>query len=143
MSALEITIASMRRMLRCALAGLLCLALVASGATLGIASRMAAQGGGAQPSHHAEHHATDPDGQHVHHSHQRSRAGDVLDASPQAPTDHPSKTCCTACTVASPLPPNNDPIIELIVSRAIYSSLTRSEVAIAVSIDPGIPKRFG
>lgn len=130
----------MRRTLRCAFAVLLSLALAASGATVGIASQTAAQGEDAQHFHHADHHQAASDGGHGHHAHV---VPDVSDEAPQAPSGHPSKSCCTACTVASPLPPALVPVIELLVSRAVYAIVMRFDVAIAVPIDPGIPKRIG
>jgi hypothetical protein len=57
--------------------------------------------------------------------------------------DHPSKNCCSACIVVSPLPPVADTGVQLIASRAVYPSLTGFDVAHAIPVDPGIPKRIG
>ena len=130
----------MRRILRAAFAGLLSLALAASGATLGIASHLAAHQDGAPHAHHADHAALTGD-EHQHHAHHHALPTD--DNAPQPASNHVSKSCCTACTVASPLPPTPDLSIELIVSPAVYPNLTRFDVALSVPIDPGIPKRMG
>jgi|ERR1051325_2874585 hypothetical protein len=126
----------MRRILRYAFVGVLSLALSASGATLGLA-HMAAHGTPAEHAHHGSHHADH--GQHAHHH------GVPVDSdkAPPPTSDHPSKNCCSACTVASPLPRLPDAAVELIVSQAMYSSLKRLDVSFAIPIDPGIPKRIG
>jgi len=126
----------MRRILRCAFVGLLSLALSASGATLGLA-QMAAHASAGEHSHHADAHA-----EHGHHAH-HGAAQVSSDEDTQQAGDHPSKNCCSACTVVSPLPPAPDTIVQLIVSPAVYSNLTRFDVEHAIPIDPGIPKRTG
>src|SRR2546423_15555471 len=105
----------MRRILRCAFAGLLSLALVASGATLGIASHVAAHEHGVEHTHHAEGHQASSG---VHHEdHAGHHAGMTMpDETPQPSGDHPSKSCCTACTVASPLPSIADTVVQFTVS---------------------------
>jgi hypothetical protein len=128
----------MRRILRCAFAGLLSLALAASGAALAFASHLTGHANGA-------HHFHDTAGAIVAHAH---RAHDHAaparsDDTPQSPGDHVSKTCCSICTVASPLPPIPDTNVQLTTSRAAYASFARFDVALALSIDPGIPKRIG
>ena len=57
--------------------------------------------------------------------------------------NHPSKTCCSICTVASPLPPVADASVQLIVSRTVYSSLTCFDIDLSIPVDPGIPKHIG
>jgi hypothetical protein len=131
----------MRRILRCAFAGLLSLALVASGVTLRIASHMAAHEDGVEHTRHADGHQTsgvEREG-HAHH-----HAGMTTpDEMPQPSGDHPSKTCCTACTVASALPPIADTSVEFTVSAAVYANLAGFVVALTVPVDPGIPKHIG
>jgi hypothetical protein len=131
----------MRRILRRALAGLLSLALAASGATLGIAPQMATHEHGAEHTHHAEGHHMSGGGHEAHAHHHAGMA--AADETPQPSGDHPSKTCCTACTVASPLPPTADSIVEFTVSPAVYGSLAGFDFSVTVPVDPGIPKRIG
>jgi len=126
----------MRRILRRAFAGLLSLALAASGATLGFASHAAARANGAEHSHHADGH------QHGHHAHHSTEPA-ALDDAPESSGEHRSKNCCSACTVVSPLPPVAETNVQLIASPAVYPSLKRFDVAHAIPIDPGIPKPMG
>ena len=131
----------MRRILRCAFAGLLSLALVASGATLGIASHVAAHEHGVEHTHHAEGHQTSGV---EHEDHAHHHAGMTTpDETPLPSADHSSKSCCTACTVASPLPAIVDASIEFTVSAAVYTNLAGFNVSLSVPVDPGIPKRNG
>jgi len=127
----------MRRILRCAFAGLLSLALAASGATLGLASHLA---GHAKAEHF--HYGAGAIAAHAHWAHDHA-APAPSDDTPQSSGDHVSKTCCSICTVASPLPPIPDTSVQLTTSRAVYAGLARFDVALALSIDPGIPKRIG
>src|SRR5256885_269877 len=134
-----IILAAMRRILRCALAGLLSLALIASGATLGIASHMAAH------EHGVEHvHA---DGRHTlsgveHPDHAAHHGGMTMPhETPQPSGDHPPKSCSTACTVASPLPAIVDTSVEFTVSAAVYTNLAGVDGFLSVPVDPGISKR--
>jgi hypothetical protein len=136
-----VIVPAMRRILRCAFAGLLSLALAASGATLGIASHMA-HGNGAGHSPHTDGREALSHAEHGHHAHHHG-APIASDEAPQPSGDHPSKTCCSTCTVASPLPPVADASIQLIVSRTVYSSFTRFDVDLSIPVDPGIPKRIG
>src|SRR5690242_5253929 len=106
----------MCRILRCAFVALVSLALSASGATLGLA-QIAAYGSAGHPDHQAAAH-----GQHGHHAH-HGVAPAPSDEGSQQTGDHPSKNCCSACTVASPLPRTPDPTVWQVVSRAEYSSL--------------------
>lgn len=103
---------------------------------MGMASQTMAQSVDEEHSQHGDHH-------HAAAGHAHIAPDMMSDEAPQAPSGHPSKSCCTACTVVSPLPPTLEPIVELLVSRAVYTSVSRLDVAIAVSIDPGIPKRLG
>ena len=136
-----IILAAMRRILRSALAALLSLALIAGGATLGIASHMAAHERGVEHIH--------TDGRHTssgveHPDHAAHHAGMTMpDETPQPSGDHPSKSCCTACTVASPLPAIVDTSVEFTVSAAVYTNLAGFDVSLSVPVDPGIPKRNG
>ena len=132
----------MRRILRTAFAIVLSLALAASGATLGIASHLSAQKDPAPLAHHAHDHGMLTDGEHGRHAHHHA-VPHASDHAPQPASEHASKSCCTACTAASPLPPNPEPSRELIVSRAFYPKLTQLDVALTIAIDPGIPKRIG
>jgi hypothetical protein len=131
----------MHRILRCAFAVLLSLALAASGPTLGIASHMAAHERSVEHTHHADGHQTSFGVEHGDHA--RHHAGTTPDEMPQPSGDHPSKTCCTACTVASALPPIADTSVEFTVSAAVYANLAGFVVALTVPVDPGIPKHIG
>ena len=54
--------------------------------------------------------------------------------------------CCQGGTISwneLTLPPIPDTNVQLTTSRAAYASLARFDVALALSIDPGIPKRIG
>jgi hypothetical protein len=126
----------MRRILRCAFVAFLSLALSASGATLGLA-QIAAHASSDEHSHHAAAHAD-----HEHHAH-HGLAQAPTDEDAQQTTDHPSKNCCSACTVVSPLPPTPDTAVVLIASVAVYSNHKRFALPVAIPIDPGIPKRMG
>src|SRR4051794_27956710 len=118
----------MGRILRCSFAGLLSLALAASGPTLGIAFHMAAHEHSAGHSHHADgHDEASSNAEHRHHAHHHTPPI-ASDETPQSSGDHPSKTCCSACTVASPLAPAADTGIQLVVSRTVYSSFTWFDV---------------
>jgi hypothetical protein len=125
----------MRRFIRCAFAGLLAVALVASGSVLGYASRAAAQ------THHAM--AASTEDAHAHHRHAQHADAVATDDSPQPSHDHASKTCCSMCVVASPLPPVADGIVRFQVSPALYASERTFGVALTLAVDPGIPKRTG
>jgi len=126
----------MRRILRCAFVTFLSLALSASGATLGLA-QMAAHASAGEHNHHADAHAEQ--GHHAHHGAGQASA----DEDTQQAGDHPSKNCCSACTVVSPLPPVLQTIVDLIVSPTVYSNFARFDVGHAIPIDPGVPKRMG
>ena len=126
----------MRRILRCAFVAVLSLALCAPGATLGLAP-MAAPGKSGEHSHHGATHA-----EHEHHA-QHTAAQTSSDEDAQQTSDHPSKNCCSACTVVSPLPPTPETTVELIASQTVYSSPKRLDAPVAMPIDPGIPKRMG
>src|SRR4051812_4742671 len=102
----------MRRILRCAFAGLLSLALATSGATLGLASHIA---GHATLATHF-HHAGGAVAAHAHRGDDHP-APARSDHTPQPSGDHSSKTCCSICTVASPLPPVPDTSVQLTISR--------------------------
>jgi len=129
---------AMRRILRCAFAVVLSLALAASGATLGIVSAAA----GAAHSHHPESHQASSEAGRAHHAHHHAAAA-LADEIPQPSSDHPSKNCCSACTAAGPLPPAAETVVQLIVSRAVYPSLTLLDISRTTPVDPGIPKRIG
>src|SRR3954462_12983726 len=128
----------MRRILRCAFAGLLSLALAASGAALAFASHLTGHADGA----HHFHHTAGAIAAHAHRAHDHG-APARSDDTPQSSGDHSSKTCCSICTVASPLPPIADTRVQLTVSRPVYATLARVHVALALPIEPGIPKRIG
>ncbi len=137
MSGLRLEVSfGMRRVFRGAFIALLSLALSASGATLGLA-QIAAHASLGQLGHHAPVHA-----HHEHHVHDGA-APAPQDEGPQKTGDHPSKNCCSACTVLSPLPRAPDTLVELVVSLALYPSHASFNVAVAPLIDPGIPKRMG
>ena len=125
----------MRRILRCAFVALVSLALSASGATLGLV-HIAAHASAGQHDHHATAHA-----EHGHHGHYGA-AQASSDEDTQKTGVHPSKNCCSACTVASPLPEAPETSVCLVVTQAIYSNLKRFDVSVAIPIDPGIPKRM-
>jgi hypothetical protein len=125
----------MRRFTRCAFVGLLAVALVLSGSVLGMSSHAVAHEGT-----HAHHASGDvaSGGASAHHHHMQH------ETAPQDNADDPkSMTCCTMCTVASPLPPAASPFVQFVVSPAEYLSQSRSGIALIVSVDPGIPKRTG
>ena len=128
---------AMRGILRCAFSVVLSLALAASGATLGVVS--AAHGAGHL--HHPEAHQASSDARHAHHAHHHAAPAQT-DEIPQPSSDHPSKNCCSACTVAGPLPPAVETIVPLIVSRAVYPSLALLDMSRTTPVDPGIPKRI-
>ena len=127
----------MRRFIRCAFAGLLAVALAASGSVLGYASRAAAQ------THHAEAMAASTDDAHAHHHHAQQADPAAADDASQPSHDHASKTCCSMCVVASPLPPAAGSIVLFQVSQAVYASERTFGVALTLTVDPGIPKRIG
>jgi hypothetical protein len=126
----------MRPFIRRAFVALLAVALGASGSVLRTSSH-AASHGHAEHAHHASHDGASggPLVKHEHAQHETS-AQDNGD-------DHASKTCCSMCTVASPLPhgPSAIPVLE--VSLAQYLSQSKFGIALTVPIDPGIPKRIG
>jgi hypothetical protein len=125
----------MRRILRCAFAGLLSLALSMSGATLGLAHIAATHAGSEGQTHHTAAH-------HGHHHHGHHGAAHAPAGEETQPSTHPSKNCCSACTVVSPLPPVPQTIVEPIVSLAVYSNSARFDVEQTIPIDPAIPKRM-
>jgi hypothetical protein len=102
---------------------------------------MAAHEHGAKHTDHADGHQT-PSALHEHLAHHHAGITSP-DETTQTSSDHPSKTCCTACTVASPLPRITDTIVEFIVSATVYTNSTRFDVTLTIPVDPGIPKRTG
>ena len=128
----------MRRFIRCAFAGLLAVALVASGSVLGYASRAAAH------THHVDAMAASTEDAHAHHHHAQHAADPAAaDDATQPSHDHASTTCCSMCVVASPLPPAAGSIVRLQVSQTLYASERTFGVALTLAVDPGIPKRIG
>jgi hypothetical protein len=126
----------MRRILHSAFVAVLSLALSASGATLGLA-HIAAHGKLSQHSHHGAAHT-----HHAHHAHHETEQTGSDESSHPA-NDHPSKNCCSACIVASPLPQVPAAVIELSATAAVYSILSQFDVPVSILVDPGIPKRMG
>jgi hypothetical protein len=126
----------MRRFIRRAFVGLLAVALVASGSVLG-ASSHAATHDDAPRAHHASPDAASVGTSAHHHDAQHESA-------PQNhPDDHKSKTCCTMCTISSPLPVAAHLLLRFEVSPAEYLSQTLSGIALTIAVDPEIPKRAG
>ena len=121
----------MRRIFRCALVALLALALTASGSVLGFASHAAAHGMATYASHDAVSHDV-----HAQHHH-----GAPQDEAP--PQDYVSKTCCSMCTVTSPLPPFVTSAVQFETSPAEYAARVACGIAVKLAVDPGIPKRIG
>jgi hypothetical protein len=126
----------MCRILRYAVVAVLSLALCASGATLGLARMSQGNAAQAGDAGHAEH---DNHGHHAHHAMAQTAHEDGT----QPTSDHPSKNCCSACIVASPLPGTPGTTIQRIASPAEFSSLSRFDVSFAFPVDPGIPKHLG
>jgi len=126
----------MRRLIRRAIVGLLAIALVASGSALGVSSHAAAH----VHADHVDHasHGAASDGLMAHHHDAQHESAPQDNADDQG-----SKTCCTMCTVASPLPLAAAPVLRFELSPAEYLSGSRSGIARTVPVDPGIPKRTG
>ena len=130
----------MRRILRCAWVAVLTLALTASGAMLGGVAHAAAHGPATQ---HTASGKDDFHAGHAHHGHADHDHSAALDDTPLAPHDHGSKTCCSMCTVASPLPPSVTTAAPFESRPTEYASRGAFGIAVIVRVDPGIPKRIG
>ena len=126
----------MRRFIRCAFIGLLAVALTASGSVLSAASRVAQ--GNAHAGHASHHAASDETHAHHHRAEHHDMAQDEA-----LPQDHASNTCCSMCTVASPLPPATMAAVQFATAPAEYAPRTAFAIAVKIAIDPGIPKRTG
>src|SRR5215208_3121471 len=114
----------MRRFIRCAFVSLLAVALVASGSLLGVVSYAAQHGHDAGA------------GLHAHHDHAQHEHSAAPDDTPQQSQDHASKTCCSMCTVASPLPPTLCAFPTFKVSPTQYVSRSVLGIALRVPVDP-------
>jgi hypothetical protein len=115
---------------------LLAVALVASGSVLG-ASSHAATHDDAPHARHALHDVASVETSAHHHDAQH-------DSAPQDNAgDQKSKTCCTMCTISSPLPLAAHFLLRFEVSPAEYLSQTLSGIALTIAVDPEIPKRAG
>src|SRR5688572_21832733 len=126
----------MRRFIRCAFIALLALALTASGSVLGVTSHAATHGKAAHTAHASHDAVSDEAHAHHHHAQHHDMAQDET-----PPQDHLSNTCCSMCTVASPLPPVATDAVQFQTSPAEYAARSAFGIAVKIAIDPGIPKR--
>ena len=130
----------MRRILNSALVFVLSVVLAASGAALALPSHATARAAAATPQPPAHHHA----GLHAHHHVDHAAIANEADEPGPPPAGHDAfVTCCSMCTLSSPLQPITAATVIFTVSAVVFSSPESFEPGRTVQVDPGIPKHAG